>query len=135
MKAHEIFRDLLDGAINIIENTCDVLIAGDENKEVKKIGVCFKLTAELIHRAMAQGIDLIITHEPTFSRGDRREDAAYVDLKKWALLDESGITVYRFHDHATTAKQIISTTDLSKPLICRSKRSIQEKALASAAMR
>lgn len=100
MKAREVFDQLLHGAINIMDNTCDVLIAGDENKEVSKIGVCFKLTAELIHSAKEQGIDLIITHEPTFSRGDRWEDAAFVDLKKRKLLDESGITVYRFHDHA-----------------------------------
>lgn len=100
MKAKEIFEKLLSDSYEVLEHTCDGLIAGDENKEVKKIGVCFKLTASLICAARDQGVDMIITHEPTFSHGDRREDACPFDLKKWALLDESGITLYRFHDHA-----------------------------------
>ena len=90
MTAQEIFEQLLSGAKEILSPTCDRRIVGDPNKEVKKIGVCFKLTAALIHQAAAQGIDLIITHEPTFSRSDKRENAAPVDLKKWALLEESG---------------------------------------------
>ena len=100
MKAKEIYEYLLNNAAERWEKTCDGLIAGDENKEVGKIGTCFKLTARLIDEAAKQGIDMIITHEPTFSQGDVREDAVGVDLKKWELLDKSGIVVYRFHDHA-----------------------------------
>ena len=100
MKAKEIFQKLLSGSDEILDPTCDGLIAGDENKEVNKIGTCFKLTAELVCLAKSQGVDMIITHEPVFSHGDLRENAFPVDLKKWGLLDESGITVYRYHDHA-----------------------------------
>lgn len=100
MKAKEIFEKLLDQSLGLWNNTCDGLIAGDENKEVHKVGTCFKLTAELIDLAVKSDIDMIITHEPTFSCEDRREDAAGFDLKKWELLDQSQITVYRFHDHA-----------------------------------
>lgn len=100
MTAQEIFDRLLAGAVERLCPTCDRRIAGDPNKEVHKIGVCFKLTASLIHLAMEQGIDLIITHEPTFSQSDKREKATALDLKKWALLENSGLTVYRFHDHA-----------------------------------
>lgn len=100
MKAKEIYEYLLDNSIERWEKTCDGLIAGDENKEVHKIGTCFKLTARVIDDAAKQGIDMIITHEPTFSQGDVREDAVGIDLKKWELLDNSGLVVYRFHDHA-----------------------------------
>ena len=100
MTAQVIFEQLLSGAKEILSPTCDRRIVGDPNKEVKKIGVCFKLTAALIRQAMEQGIDLIITHEPTFSQSDKRENATALDMKKWALLEESGLTVYRFHDHA-----------------------------------
>lgn len=100
MKAKELFQILLSESPEILSPTCDVLIAGDENKEVHKAGTCFKLTAALIQQAREQGIDMIITHEPTFSAGDLREQANPIDRKKWALLDESGITVYRYHDHA-----------------------------------
>ena len=100
MTAREIFERLLDQSIGRWEVTCDGLIAGDPDKDVARIGTCFKLTAELIDRAKARNIDMIITHEPTFGGGDRRDDAFGLDNEKWKRLDESGIVVYRFHDHA-----------------------------------
>ena len=100
MKAKEIFSYLLERSISVFENTCDGLIAGDPEKEVKKIGTCFKLTAELIAKACKEHVDMIITHEPTFATGDNRENAEGIDRQKWKLLDESGLVVYRFHDHA-----------------------------------
>ncbi len=100
MKAKEIFDILINGAYEKWDQTCDKLIAGDPDKEVKKAATCFKLTPPLIDSAIEQGIDLIITHEPTFSQGDIRENAVGFDIKKWELLDKSGITLYRFHDHA-----------------------------------
>lgn len=100
MTAKEIFNILLSEAGCIRESTCDGLVSGDEDKVVKKAATCFKLTAELIERAADANVDLIITHEPTFSQGDLRENAKAFDIKKWELLDKSGITLYRFHDHA-----------------------------------
>ena len=100
MKSREIFELLINSAPERWETTCDGLIAGDGESEATRIGVCFKLTAELISKAAEKGIDTIITHEPTFGKTDLREDALHTDKKKWELLDRSGITVYRFHDHA-----------------------------------
>ena len=100
MKAREVFQYLLDNSIDIWQHTCDGIIAGDPEKEIKKVATCFKLTAEVIDRAARGNFDMIITHEPVFSSGDAREAAMPVDLKKWELLDQSKITVYRFHDHA-----------------------------------
>lgn len=100
MTAGEIYKSLLVGALSEWENTCDGLIAGDENKEVTRIGVCFKLTAELIDKAKNQGIDMIITHEPTFAQGDKAAEYYGVEKLKHELLKESGIALYRFHDHA-----------------------------------
>ena len=100
MKSREIFELLINSAPEIWETTCDRLIAGNGEREAKRVGVCFKLTAELISVAAKKGIDTIITHEPTFGKSDMREDALPTDKKKWELLDKSGMTVYRFHDHA-----------------------------------
>lgn len=100
MTANQIYELLLSEANEIHRPTCDGLIAGDGNKPVQKLGVCFKFTAELIAKAMDSGIDMVITHEPTFVMGDRREDAVGYDRMKWELLDRSGIALYRFHDHA-----------------------------------
>ena len=43
LKAKEIFSFLLKGAIEIIDPTCDGLIAGDENREVAKVATCLNL--------------------------------------------------------------------------------------------
>ena len=49
--------------------TCDLLITGDPEKEVKKIGSTFMATVDVIRRAVEEGVDLIITHEPTWFTG------------------------------------------------------------------
>jgi len=100
MKAKDIFNYLLSGANKIWETTCDTLICGDENKDVSRVAVCFKLTASVLDQAIEAGADMIITHEPTFAVSDKEEDATFHDKRKWKTLKNSGITVYRFHDHA-----------------------------------
>lgn len=100
MKAKDIYTYLLDNSLEKCQHTCDGLIAGDPEKEVQKLGTCFKLTAELIKKASDEHFDMIITHEPTFAKCDNRNCAEPIDRKKWELLDKSGIVVYRFHDHA-----------------------------------
>lgn len=100
MTAKEIFDTLISGAISPMSPTCDKLILGDADREVKKAATCFKLTAEVLAEAIRQGIDLIITHEPSFSVGDEPDGTRFADTKKWEMLRESNITLYRFHDHA-----------------------------------
>ena len=100
MKAKEIFENLLAEASVRKEQTCDRLVSGDENKEVAKIAVCFKLTAEVLTRAIESGADMIITHEPVFSAGYYGENPGEYDIKKEEIMKASGIAVYRYHDHA-----------------------------------
>ena len=88
--------------------TCDVLIAGDPEKEVKRIGSTFMATVDVIRRAIEAKVDLIITHEPTwFTGGDSLEwigdDPVYLAKKK--LVDESGIAIWRFHDYMHFARE------------------------------
>jgi len=100
MQAKYIFHNLIDNPVFKKKDTCDGLIIGDENKSVNQAGTCFKLTAELIERAVKANIDMIITHEPTFARGDTLNESDKIDVLKRKMLIENGITVYRFHDHA-----------------------------------
>jgi putative NIF3 family GTP cyclohydrolase 1 type 2 len=100
MKAVEILNRLIEGAYYKQQETCDKIIFGTPEKEVNKVAVCFKLTSELADKARKGNFDMIITHEPTFARGDFCDPTLIVDQKKWELLEESGITVARFHDHA-----------------------------------
>ena len=88
--------------------TCDLLITGDPEKEVKKIGSTFMATVDVIRRAVEEGVDLIITHEPTWFTGvDNLDwvegDPVYEAKKK--LVDESGIAIWRFHDYMHFARE------------------------------
>lgn len=101
MKAREIYNDLIRSSLKIwAEGTCDGLIIGDPNKEVHRIGTCFKLTMALVQEALAQNLDMIITHEPTFSKEDPCTVFQGLDEQRLKMLRESGLTVYRYHDHA-----------------------------------
>ena len=82
--------------------TCDILVAGDPDMEVTKIGSTFMATVDVIRGAAAQGINFIITHEPTWFNGiDRSEwvqnDPVYLEKKK--LIEEHHMAIWRYHDH------------------------------------
>ena len=82
--------------------TADILIAGDPDQQVTRIGSSFMATVDVIRRARALGCDMIITHEPTWFTG--ADDTGWVSgdpvyLEKKKLLDKSGIAVWRFHDY------------------------------------
>lgn len=101
MKACEIYHQLIHSSNKIWEaDTCDGLILGDPNKEVRKIGTCFQLTMALVDEALRRQIDMIITHEPTFSREDPCTKFEGLDEVRRQRLLESGLTIYRYHDHA-----------------------------------
>lgn len=80
--------------------TRDHILYGDEEKEVRKIGVCWVATMQVINQAIAQDISFIITHEnPFYQCSTRMNSAAMVlaDEKKKRLHDHH-ITLYRCHD-------------------------------------
>lgn len=129
MTAKELYESLLEGAISILEPTCDGLIVGDGDVEVKKVGVCFKLTAELIDKAVAEGVNVIVTHEPTFSSDDRGGEFYGVDRLKYDKLIASGITLYRFHDHAHHREDDYIHTGFIKSLGLKIKRKFDIESL------
>ena len=76
-----------------IAPTCDQLMTGDPQQEVKGIAVTFMATVEVIREAAAKGVNFIITHEPTWFTGRDvpdwcAEDSTY--LAKRRLIDETG---------------------------------------------
>lgn len=89
------------------DRTCDVVICGETDREVTGIVTTFMATVEVIQKARALGANFIITHEPTWFTGMDTadwcaEDSVYQAKKK--LLDESGITIWRYHDYMHAAK-------------------------------
>ena len=100
MKAKELYESLFEGVVSVMNPTCDGLIVGDENVEVIRVATCFKLTAELIDKAVEAGANVIITHEPTFACGDKSAEFFGIDKLRYDKLVGTGITLYRYHDHA-----------------------------------
>lgn len=77
--------------------SCDKCIAGDENKEVKKIAVAMHATPNLLKEVKEWGADLLVIHEPaTYGIGSDPDDKIVAEKKR--LMAECGMTIYRYHD-------------------------------------
>lgn len=81
--------------------TVDTLKAGDAQREVARVAVCFMATLEVLEQAAARGANLVITHEPTFYGHHDRVDWLEGDpvyAAKRAFIEAHGLVVWRFHD-------------------------------------
>lgn len=80
----------------------DKVLYGDTEKECTGIVTTCAATADVIRKAHELGANLIVCHEPAFYTGsdeaEKIEGVALVEEKK-KLLDETGITIWRDHDH------------------------------------
>lgn len=84
------------------EQTVDNLIAGNLDTPVSGIAVTMMATLDVLKRAADKGLNLIITHEPTyFSHQDRvepvQQDPLY-QLKR-DFIQQHNLAVFHFHDH------------------------------------
>lgn len=91
-----------------MENSCDVLVAGQPEAEVTGIATTFMATVDVLRRAAATGANLIITHEPTYYTTEddtswltNSEDSVY--MAKMALMEQHGLSIWRYHDHMHAA--------------------------------
>jgi putative NIF3 family GTP cyclohydrolase 1 type 2 len=86
-------------------NTVDTFKAGDPNAAVTGIAVTMMATLDVLQRAAASGLNLVITHEPTFyshldtidGLPEKEEDP--VLAAKREVIRKQGLVVWRFHDH------------------------------------
>lgn len=90
------------------DQTCDRLISGRYDMEVSKIATTFMATVDVIKKAAELGVNLIITHEPTWFTG--MDSVEWVEKdpvyqKKLRLLEENNIAVFRCHDHMHAAEE------------------------------
>ena len=99
MKAYEIMEDVI-GKMFLASRqfTVDSCKAGDPEKEVAKIGVCFAATPNVLRAAADWGADLLITHEPTFHDHLDSEPSTPLYREKKALAASTGMAIYRYHD-------------------------------------
>ena len=86
------------------DQTVDTIKAGDPDTPVTGIATTMMATYDVLQRAAAQGLNLVITHEPTFySHLDGVENFQKEEDAVWAAKDkfirDHKMVVFRFHDH------------------------------------
>ena len=100
MKAYEIMEDLFSLSQPLwSERTCDTLKAGDPNAEVTKVAVSMFATVDIVRQAKEWGAQLLIVHEPTYYNHWDNYTDDFFEVEKRRLIEESCLTIYRFHDH------------------------------------
>lgn len=84
------------------EQTVDNLIAGSREIPVKGVVSTMMATLDVLQRAAAKGLNMVITHEPTYySHQDRTEPIAQDPLYqlKRDFIQQHNLAVFHFHDH------------------------------------
>ena len=100
MKANEIMQSLFSLSDDVdFSNTCDTCKAGDPNAEVSKVAVTMFPTPQTVLDAKEWGAQLLIVHEPAYYNHMDEYSQDKLEVEKRKLIEESGLTVIRFHDH------------------------------------
>jgi len=85
------------------KETVDTFKAGSAQTAVSGIAVTMMATMDVLERASAKGLNMVITHEPTFyAHLDTPEGIAESDpvwKAKREFITKHGMVVWRFHDH------------------------------------
>ena len=98
MKINEMITFLGGFAEKVIENSCDGIKSGRADRDLKKVAVAMFATPAVIKNAHDWGAEMLIVHEPTYYNHFDVHTDDPLEVEKRKLLEESGITVYRFHD-------------------------------------
>lgn len=102
MKIKDVIECLKNEGTWVRWNRCtrDRVLFGDDDQEVKKIGVCWVATNKVIEQALKKGINFIISHENIFyTTGTHLETKLVESIEhKKDLLSKGNICVYRCHD-------------------------------------
>ncbi|HZP17820.1 MAG TPA: hypothetical protein VFB00_07640, partial [Terriglobales bacterium] len=85
------------------QKTVDTFKAGNPDIPVTGVAVTMMATMDVLQRASVRGLNLIITHEPTFYAHSDTPESIPVDDPVWAekrsFIDKNGLVIWRFHDH------------------------------------
>ena len=85
------------------KETVDTFKAGNPDTPVTGIAVTMMATLDVLQRASAHGLNLVVTHEPTFynhldtPEGMDQNDPVWAE--KRAFIEKHGMVIWRFHDH------------------------------------
>lgn len=90
------------------KETVDTYKGGDGSMKVTGIATTFLATMEVLKKAKSKGLNMIITHEPTFynhlDKTEQFEGDAIVAAKQ-KYISDNNLVVFRFHDHIHQTSQ------------------------------
>lgn len=95
MKGTELIAEIC-GDVRVPENTCDILLNAECDRELSRVAVSMFATVDVLRRAKDWGADLLIVHEPTLLQ----REAAVASSAKAELVRSVGFPIWRGHDHA-----------------------------------
>ena len=107
MKAKDLIAEL-EQVAPAPDKTCDTVKAGDPELELHRVAVSMFATVEVVRAAREWGADMLLVHEPTYYDHMEVFKETPVTCAKRALIEESGMVIYRYHDrmHATDPDMI-----------------------------
>jgi putative NIF3 family GTP cyclohydrolase 1 type 2 len=83
--------------------TVDTYKGGNENIEITGIASTFLATLDVLKKAHEKGLNMVITHEPTFYNHfdniDEYGDSDPIVQDKMNFIKKNNMVVFRFHDH------------------------------------
>lgn len=101
MKARDITDFLCEyGADCDYSKTCDTYKAGSPEAEVTNVAVTMHATVDIVREVKKWGAQLLIVHEPTYYSHMDVHTSDKIENEKRKLIEKSGLTVFRFHDHS-----------------------------------
>jgi putative NIF3 family GTP cyclohydrolase 1 type 2 len=101
LTAGEAFHRIQERYPHPVPDTVDTLKAGDPSTSVTGIATTFLDTMDVLKEANRRGLNLVISHEPTFY--NHRDDTTFftddpVFKEKRAFIEQHHMVVYRLHD-------------------------------------
>ena len=82
------------------DRTCDTCKSGSLDEAIRGVAASMFATPEVVRACAEAGINCLIVHEPTYyNHWDDHIPFAIGEEKK-KLIEECGVTIFRFHDHA-----------------------------------
>ena len=107
LSARQLIDRLIAATGCTLPQTVDTIKCGDPAAAVTGVAVTFMATFDVLRRAAARNLNLVITHEPTFYHHfDTVErlagDAVYA--AKLQLLTQHRLVLWRFHDYPHTQR-------------------------------
>ncbi|MDY0098154.1 MAG: Nif3-like dinuclear metal center hexameric protein [Bacteroidales bacterium] len=106
-------QEFLTSMVELKPDTVDRIIIGNPDTIIKKLGTCWMPTWEACRKAVNSGVNVLVTHEPTFyTHRDLDEVPGFLDRKpdrtkeqylnqiekkkKWII--DNGLVIIRNHD-------------------------------------